>query len=185
MTDSAQRMRRLIDDLLAYSRVSRRRPELQPTDSEAVLRQSLESLHASVAESSAVITCDRLPTVMADQTRLLQLFQNLLANALKFCRQEAPRVHVSAEQQQNEWIFSVRDNGIGIDPQYSDQIFWIFERLHSRHEYPGTGIGLALCKRIVEQHQGRIWVESKAGEGATFYFTLPAKEPSPAPAGEP
>ena len=118
-----------------------------------------------------------LPTVMADTTQLSQVFQNLIANALKFRGEQPPLIHIEADRdvEQGQWLFSVRDNGIGIEPQYAERIFLIFQRLHSRNEYPGTGIGLALCKRIVERHGGRIWIESEPGKGSTFYFTLPDK----------
>lgn len=170
----ALRMRHLIDDLLTYSQVARRQADLQPTECDAVFQQSIENLRAAVEESGASITRDPLPKVMADPTRLGQVFQNLIGNAIKFHSERPPQVHVTAEQTGGEWLFSVRDNGIGIDPQHTDRIFQIFERLHGKNEYPGTGIGLALCKRIIERHRGRIWVESKPGEGSTFHFTLPA-----------
>jgi two-component system, chemotaxis family, sensor kinase Cph1 len=120
-----------------------------------------------------VITRDALPIVRADETQIGQLLQNLIGNALKFHNQEPPRVHVSSKRNGKEWIFSIRDNGIGIDSQYAQRIFVIFQRLHRREEYPGTGIGLAVCKKIIERHGGRIWVESNQEKGATFYFTLP------------
>jgi len=120
-----------------------------------------------------VITHDPLPTVMADGMQLVQLFQNLISNAIKFHGEERPRIHISAKQEENEWVLSVRDNGIGIDPEYHERIFLIFQRLHGRGEYAGTGIGLAICKRIAERHGGRIWVQSELGKGSTFYFTIP------------
>jgi two-component system, chemotaxis family, sensor kinase Cph1 len=119
------------------------------------------------------VTHDLLPTVVADDTQLTQLFQNLISNAIKFRGDQPPRVHLSAARNENEWVFAVRDNGIGVDPEYADRIFVIFQRLHTSADYPGTGIGLALCKKIVERHGGRIWVDSHPGQGATFYFTLP------------
>ncbi len=172
--DGANRMQRLIQDLLAYARVDTQAQVFAPTSLEAVVGHALDNVRAAVEESRAVVTHDPLPTVMADERQLLQLFQNLLSNALKFRGDQPPRVHVSAERHDHEWRFAVRDNGIGIDPQYADKIFVIFQRLHNIGEYPGTGIGLAICKKIVERHGGRIWLESQPGQGATFYFTLPA-----------
>jgi light-regulated signal transduction histidine kinase (bacteriophytochrome) len=172
--DGAVRMRKLINDLLTYSRVGMRGNELEPTDSEAALAQSVNDLKVAIEESGALVTHDPLPTVMADRPQLGQLFQNLIGNAIKFRSNEPPRVHISASRNGNGWTFSVRDNGIGIAPEYSERIFVIFQRLHSREEYAGTGIGLAICKKIVDRHGGRIWVNSEVGKGATFYFTLPA-----------
>ncbi|MEG3894117.1 MULTISPECIES: PAS domain S-box protein [unclassified Microcoleus] len=173
VVDGAARMQQLINDLLAYSRLGTRGQEFELADCNAVVEQSLENLQIAIAETKATITYESLPTVMADEFQLIQLFQNLIGNAVKFCRQELPLIHISALENESEWRFSVRDNGIGIDPEYADRIFIIFQRLHSRREYSGTGIGLAICKRIVERHGGRIWVESQEGEGATFYFTIP------------
>ena len=171
--DGANRMQGLINDLLAYSRVGTRAKGFEPADCAAVLEQALANLKAAIDKDGAVVTHDPLPTVMADNLQLVQLFQNLIGNAIKFHVEEPPRIHVSAEQKGNEWVFSVRDNGIGIDPQYAERIFVIFQRLHAREEYPGTGIGLAICKKIVERRGGRIWVESQPGTGSTFYFTIP------------
>jgi chemotaxis family two-component system sensor kinase Cph1 len=137
------------------------------------LHQTLQILQVQMTESGAVVTADPLPTVRADQTQLGMLWQNLLSNALKFHGPEPPHIHVSAQQEGAEGVFSVRDNGIGLDPTHAERIFVMFQRLHTRKEYPGTGIGLAVCKKIVERHGGRIWVESAPGEGATFFFTLP------------
>jgi PAS domain S-box-containing protein len=175
--DGATRMQRLIHDLLDYSRVGTRQKALRPTDSEQVLARALDNLRLTIAESGAVVTHDPLPTVLADDLQLLQVMQNLLGNALKFRSQQPPQVHVTATRQGTEWVFAVRDNGIGLDPAYAKRIFVIFQRLHSRTEYPGTGIGLAICKKIIERHGGRIWVESAPGKGATFFFTLPTGHP--------
>jgi light-regulated signal transduction histidine kinase (bacteriophytochrome) len=171
--DGAYRMQRLINDLLAYSRVGTRGKEFEPTDCSAFFDQAVANLKVPIEESGAVVDRGLLPTVMADKLQFGQLLQNLIGNAIKYHGDEPPRVHVSAEQKGNEWVFSVRDNGIGIDPQFADRIFVIFQRLHNREKYPGTGIGLAICKKIVERHGGRIWLESQVGSGATFYFTMP------------
>jgi PAS domain S-box-containing protein len=171
--DGANRMQGLINDLLAYSRVGTRAKGLESTDCLAVLDQALANLKAAVEQNGAVVTHDPLPTVMADKLQLVQVFQNLISNAIKFRVEAPPRIHVSAENQGNEWVFSVRDNGIGIEPQYAERIFVIFQRLHTKEEYPGTGIGLAICKKIVERRGGRIWVESQPGAGTSFYFTIP------------
>ncbi|MEZ2321877.1 MAG: PAS domain S-box protein, partial [Microcoleus sp.] len=173
IVDGASRMQQLINDLLAYSRLGTRAQEFEIADCNAAVEQSLCNLQIAIAEKQAIITKDVMPTVMADEFQLVQLFQNLIGNAIKFCREEVPIIHITAIIQDDEWLFSVRDNGIGIDPEYADRIFIIFGRLHSRREYLGTGIGLAMCKRIVERHRGRIWVESWPEEGATFYFTIP------------
>ncbi len=170
--DGANRMQRLIQDLLAYSRVSTGGRQFESTSLEAALNYALESLRNAVNESGAVITHDPLPTVLGDEKQLAQLFQNLLSNAVKFRGEEPPRIHVSAKRTNAGWLLSVRDNGIGLDSQYADRIFVIFQRLHTRQEFPGTGIGLAICKKIVERHGGRIWVESELGKGTTFYFTV-------------
>jgi PAS domain S-box-containing protein len=170
--DGAKRMVQLTNDLLAYSRVSSRGQEFEPTDCEAVLKLALTNLQAAVQESGVVVTHDPLPTVTADRVQLGQLFQNLISNAIKFHGEVSPCIHVSAKPKGKEWVFSVEDNGIGIEPQYTERIFAIFQRLHSPKDYSGTGIGLAICKKIVECHGGRVWVESQPGQGATFYFTL-------------
>jgi len=171
--DGAARMHSLINDLLTYSRMGTRAKPFEPTNCETILQQSLENLKMTMEESGARVTHDSLPTVMADSSQLEQLFQNLIGNAIKFRGEEPPRVHISASSNGNLWVFSVRDNGIGIDPEFKERIFVIFQRLHGKGKYPGTGIGLAICKKIVERHGGNIWVESKPGKGSTFYFTLP------------
>ncbi|MEW6299160.1 MAG: PAS domain S-box protein, partial [Thermodesulfobacteriota bacterium] len=172
--EGAQRMKALIDGLLAYSRVESQGRALQPTDSEAVFQRVLTDLQPAIAESGATITHEPLPAVRADAVQLGQVLQNLLSNALKFRGTAPPSIHVAAQRDGAFWRFAVRDNGIGIDPRYAQRIFQMFQRLHTRGKYPGTGIGLAICKRIIERHGGRIWVESEPGTGATFFFTLPA-----------
>lgn len=174
--DGAVRMQRLINDLLAYSRVSTRGKDFELSDSQGALNEALDNLKAAIDESGAEIHCELLPQVPADQTQLVQLFQNLVGNALKFRGSEAPRIEVAARDLGDDWRFAVRDNGIGVEAQYAEKVFVIFQRLHSRQEYPGTGIGLAICKRIVERHGGRIWFKSEPGRGSTFYFTLPKRE---------
>lgn len=172
IVDGAVRMKQLINDLLAYSRVSTQGKAFAPVDCEEIFRQTLINLGMSVEESGAVVTRDPLPTVPGDASQLGQLFQNLIGNAIKFRGDLPPRIHLSAKEKQNEWLFSVQDNGIGIEPEYKDRIFIIFQRLHGKDEYPGTGIGLAVCRKIVERHGGTIWVESALGKGSTFYFTV-------------
>ena len=166
-------MQALIRDLLAYSRVTTRGREIVSTDCEAVFAKSLANLRAAILESGAVVSHDPLPVVQADPGQLGQVFQNLVGNSLKFRGEAPPAVHVSVQETPAEWTFSVTDNGIGIDPQYNDVVFGLFQRLHTAQEYSGTGIGLTLCKKIVERHAGRIWVESQLGKGATFCFTIP------------
>ena len=174
--DGANRMQNLINDLLQYSRVGTRGKPLMPTDAGVGFEAACANLKVAIEESDAEVTSDPLPVVMADENQLVQLFQNLIGNAIKFRGQKPPRIHVGAERRDGKWLFSVSDNGIGIEPQYLERIFLIFKRLHSRTEYPGTGVGLAVCKKIVERHGGKIWVESEPGKGSTFFFTLPDKE---------
>lgn len=171
--DGAVRMQRLINDLLSYSRINTKGKAPEPVDSREVLGEALRNLAAAIEENRAIIVNDDLPAVRADAGQLCQLFQNLIGNAIKFRSADLPRIRVSVQDHGQEWCFSVQDNGIGIDPQYAEKVFVIFQRLHTRQEYPGTGIGLALCKRIAERHGGRIWFESESGKGSTFYFTLP------------
>ena len=175
--DGAKRMQELIADLLAYSRVNSKELDLRRTECETVVRGAMENLQVAIEESAASIDCDPLPALSVDRAQLAQLFQNLLGNAIKFRRnEERLRIHISAVDNGAEWAFSVQDNGIGIDPRHADRIFQIFQRLHTRSEYPGTGIGLAVCKKVVERHGGRIWVESQPGTGSNFRFTLPKAE---------
>ncbi len=174
MVDGASRMQGLINDLLAFSRVGSRGKEFAPTDFTGVVEVALENLQAAIAESHAEVTHDPLPTVNCDGAQLTQVLQNLVGNGIKFHNSKPPRVHIGVKQVDSEWVFSVKDNGIGIDPQFNQRIFEVFQRLHTRKEYPGSGIGLSITKKIVERHGGRIWVESQPGEGANFLFTLPA-----------
>jgi len=174
--DGAIRMQQLIQDLLLFSRVTTRGEEFQPVDSGAALGMAMSGLGETIRESGALVTNDDVfPQVIADQTQLAQVFQNLISNAIKFRGQKQPRIHVSVQEQDLHWLFSVKDNGIGIDPRYRGKVFVIFQRLHTREEYPGTGIGLALCERIIKRHGGEIWFDSKPGEGSTFYFTFPKR----------
>jgi PAS domain S-box-containing protein len=181
IVDGTTRMQRLIQDLLSFARISTRGKTLTPVNSQQVLDRSLASLTSRIQASQAVITCDPLPMVNGDELQLGQLFQNLIGNAIKYRSDAPPRIHVSAGRKGAEWRFSVSDNGIGIEPQYKDQIFEIFQRLHGIGEYEGTGIGLAVCKKIVERHRGKIWVESELGKGSNFIFTLPAATERPSP----
>jgi PAS domain S-box-containing protein len=175
--DGARRMQRLIQDLLAYSRVATKGNDPVHTSSEEALRRAMMNLRAAIEESGALVTHDPLPTVMADERQLVQVFQNLIGNAVKYQNPGVPRIHISAARNADKkWTFSVRDNGLGIDPQYFEKIFVIFQRLHKREEFSGTGIGLAICKRIVERHGGTISVESQLGHGSTFSFALAGSE---------
>lgn len=176
VVDGAKRMRTLINDLLAYGRLGSRAEPFRPIDSQALLTDALATYKAQIEEMGGVITSSDLPTIAADPSQMRQVFCNLLGNALKFHGADPPRIHVEAKRQGKEWVFSIRDHGIGIEPEYAERIFLIFQRLHTRTEYPGTGIGLAICKRVVERHGGRIWVESQPGQGSTFFFTLPLAE---------
>lgn len=175
--DGATRMQTLIGDLLTYSRVGTQMKAFERTSCDAVLDQVLKALKVAITETHAVITRDPMPVVMGDRSQLGQLFQNLLSNALKFHGAGEPRIHISAEKNGTAWKFSVRDNGIGIPREHEDRIFVIFQRLHTKVEYPGTGIGLAICKKIAERHGGRIWIESSSAEGTTFCFTIAAATP--------
>ena len=170
-------MQTLVSDLLAFSRLNRHGDPFVPTDFALVLRDVSANLEVAIAESGAILTLDSLPELMADTSQMRQLMQNLLSNAIKFRGERPLQIHVSARREQNTWLFSVRDNGLGIEPEYFERIFVIFQRLHTRDEYPGTGIGLAVCKKIVERHCGRIWVESEMGKGTTFCFTIDYRSP--------
>ncbi len=176
--DGSSRMQQLIRDLLAYSRVGTRSQPVDPTDCQLILQQVLDNLQMAIAESGAIVTADALPTLHVDPTYMSQLLQNLVTNAIKFRSDRTPQICISVcyQTQPKEWLFRVADNGIGIAPDSFERIFLIFQRLHTRSEYPGTGIGLAICKKIVDRHGGRIWIESELGQGTTFYFTIPDRQ---------
>lgn len=174
-SNGVARMFRLIGDLLSYSRVGTMDSQLENVNCNDVMLWAKMNLHTAITEAGAEITSDPLPNVIFDQSQLLQLFQNIMGNAIKYRSKEQPSIHVSASHKGNEWVFSISDNGQGFDPKYADRIFGVFKRLHGR-DVPGTGIGLALCKRIVEKHGGRIWAESTPGKGSTFYFSVPVRE---------
>jgi len=172
--DGANRMQNLIQDLLMYARVGSKSKNFAMTDTLHVLEYAKLNLTMVISESGVKITNGDMPTVFGDKTQLIELFQNLIGNSIKFRKKDVvSEIHVNAEKKDNEWLFSIRDNGIGIEKEHFDRIFLIFQRLHRREEYPGTGIGLAYCKKIVERHGGRIWVESEYGQGTTFFFTIP------------
>ncbi len=171
--DSVVRMKALINDLLIFSRVGTKGKALEGTNCNEILEETLIRLDSVISASGAVISYDPLPVALVDGTQLLQVFQNLISNAMKFRGGELPKVHVSAAKSDNEWVFSIRDNGMGIEPHHFDRIFVIFQRLNKRGDYQGTGMGLAIVKKIIERHRGRVWVESESGVGSTFYFTIP------------
>ncbi|PKM86887.1 MAG: PAS domain-containing sensor histidine kinase [Firmicutes bacterium HGW-Firmicutes-12] len=174
--DGATRMQMLINDLLAYSRVSTKGREFREVNCQKAVSTALQNLRASIEESNALITWDNLPVIYADNWQMVVVFQNLISNAIKYSGERRPQVYITMFKQEGKSLFSVQDNGIGIAPEFYERIFLIFQRLHNRAEYPGTGIGLAICKKIVERHGGSIWVESEPGQGSTFYFTIPDKE---------
>ncbi len=178
ISEGTNRMHQMIEDLLAYSRVSSGQRQPAPVDFASIVEHAKENLGTSIAESDAAISVEFLPTLMVDASQMVQVFQNLIGNALKFRAVERPpQIHVGARQEADSWLFHVRDNGIGIEPGQADRVFGLFQRLHTRNEYPGTGVGLAICKRVIERHGGRIWVESQPGDGSTFWFALPARVP--------
>jgi PAS domain S-box-containing protein len=175
IVDGAQHMRQLIDDLLAYSRVTNKANKFENVDMEILLKNVIANLSITIEENSVNITHDPLPTIFADPVQMGQIFQNLITNSIKFHGSHPPKVHISAKKGDKEWIFSVKDNGIGIDPKHQNQIFEIFKRLHTKKEYVGSGIGLSIVKKIIIHHGGRVWVESNLGKGSTFYFTIPLR----------
>lgn len=174
--DGATRMQQMIRDLLTYSRVDTRGKPFEPTSMDDTLATALQGLQLAIAEAGAVVTSDPLPTVQADPGQMTQLLQNLIANAIKFRGAEPPAVHVGVGIDLDVWRFSVRDNGIGIAPEHVERVFQVFQRLHTRSEYEGTGIGLAVCRRIVERHGGQIWIESEPGRGCEIRFTIPSTQ---------
>ena len=171
--DGAKRMQTQINDLLAYSRVTTQGHLFEATDCSNIFKSAVINLSAVIEESDAIVTRSPLPVLPADASQLVSVFQNLIGNGIKYCGDQPPRIHVSAVESGNEWIFSFEDNGIGIETEFAERIFVIFQRLHSRTKYGGSGIGLAICKKVIERHGGRIWVESEPQKGSTFYFTLP------------
>jgi len=171
--DGAQRMQTLIEDLLTYSRVGTRGEPFEVTDCNEVMETVTSNLQIAIEESAADIKCNKLPVTIADRTQLVQLFQNLICNAIKFRNGDIPKIRIHSKKENGRWVFSIKDNGIGIEAEFKQRIFEIFQRLHSKDKYPGTGIGLAICKKIVERHNGEIWLESQSDKGSTFYFTLP------------
>ena len=173
--EGAERMHALIIGLLSYSRVGKGKP-FEPVDGGQVLARALANLKVALEESGATILHDPLPAIQGDAVQLTQLFQNLISNAIKFRGQDPPKVHIRAQRKGTEWQFAIADNGIGIAPKDFERIFLLFQRLHTREKYPGTGIGLSFCKKIVERHGGEIWLESEPGKGTTFYFTMPAND---------
>lgn len=171
--DAALRMQQLITGILHLSRVTTRGTEFQPVNSGKTLQNAMENLHSAIQNSGAEITYDSMPEIIADPVQIEQLFQNLISNAIKYRNDKYPVIHISARKEDGEWIFCIKDNGIGINPEFHERIFKIFQRLHTRNEYEGIGIGLAICLKIIQRHKGRIWVESDEGKGSTFYFTIP------------
>ncbi len=176
LTDGAKKMNTLIKDLLLYSRITTHAKPSKLTNLEDIIKDALFNLQESIKESGAIITYDEMPVLKVDRTQFIQLFQNLLSNAIKFRREEPPKIHIGAKRINYEWLFTVKDNGIGIESKYFGKLFNIFYRLHTKEEYPGTGIGLPICKKIVQRYGGKIWVESEFGKGSTFYFTIFSKK---------
>lgn len=176
ITEASERMQAVIDDLIAYSIVESTKLHPEPTSTQVAVEEATKNLNLAISETGACVSFSSLPTVFGEKIQLVRLFQNLIGNAVKYRSEAAPRISISAKRVKDEWTFMVKDNGIGFDPKYAEHIFLIFKRLHDQTKYAGTGVGLAICKRIVTRHGGRIWAESKPGEGATFYFTLPAQK---------
>lgn len=179
IVDATKRMQELINDLLLYSRVQTKGQAFRNTDCHERAQTAISNLTLAIEESGANISLEPLPTILADGSQMLQVFQNLISNAIKFRAERPLQIQLSATKAENAWLFSVTDNGLGIDMKYADRIFIIFQRLHNREQYPGSGIGLAICKKIVERHGGKIWIESQPGEGTTFNFTIPCSQEAP------
>jgi len=174
VVDGAIRLQKLINDLLEFSKINRSETDFEQVDTSNILGHVISNLHLLIVENNCLITNDDMPVIKADGSQILRLFQNLIQNAIKFKKEdESPKIHISCVKHNKMYQFSVADNGIGIEMQYQERIFAIFQRLHSIKDYSGTGIGLSICKRIVERHKGKIWFESKENEGTTFYFTIP------------
>jgi signal transduction histidine kinase len=171
--DGIERMKLLINDLLSYAKAGTQTNKFELIDCNNALERAVANLKVEIDGRNAIVTNDQLPSIVADDIQMVQLFQNLIGNGIKYCRSDQPRIHVSGEDKDIAWVLSIRDNGIGIAPEDTDSIFEIFKRLHNSYEYLGTGIGLAICKKIIERHGGRIWVVSELGKGSTFYFTIP------------
>ena len=176
IVEGSERMESLLDDLLNYSRITSAADKYQEIDLNTIIEECMFNLKIAIDEKNVEITCDSLPTVIVNRTQMIHVFQNLLANAIKFSGKKTPKIHISSRRDGDKWIISVSDNGIGIDSQYHKRIFKVFQRLHKRSEYEGTGMGLFITKKIVERHNGYIWVESEPGNGSTFYFSLPLED---------
>jgi light-regulated signal transduction histidine kinase (bacteriophytochrome) len=172
----ATRMRNLINDLLALSHVNSGNIVFQNINLSKAIAESMQNLAVHIKETKAKVIYNSLPTISGDKTQIIQLFQNLINNAIKFCKTESPEIHIEAKEEHDHWLISVHDNGIGFEQQYANRIFEPFKRLHTQAQYPGNGMGLTICKRIVERHNGKIWVESETGKGTTFFFTLPCRK---------
>ena len=173
--DGAQRLNDMINDLLEYSRITRKKREFKQVNCEQILEETLSNLKVQINESNAIITNDPLPTIHGDEVLIFQLFQNIISNAIKYRSQKIPQIHISSNKEPNQYRFSIKDNGIGIESQHLGRIFTIFQRLHTQEEYEGTGLGLAIAQKIVNEHSGNIWAESEVGKGSEFYFTIPDK----------
>jgi PAS domain S-box-containing protein len=176
IVEGVQRLQMLIKDLLEYSQIETKAKNIKPTDFSFIVEEAMSNMKTAIDESNAVVTYNKMPTIMSDPQQMISLFQNLIDNAINFRSNKAPRVRISAERKGDEWVFAIRDNGIGIDPKDFEKIFVMFQRLHGSTDYPGTGIGLSICKKIVECQGGRIWLESETAKGSTFYFTIPDRQ---------